>query len=883
MRAIESQSRHCRRPWAKACLGVLAATLLAVATPAYASSTVVDVLSRSANFSQLVLALQHSRLIPYVNSLKNCTLFAPTDTAFVNAGLDQLVVQAASGREEARRALRHQILYHIVPDVRWDRTQLLRLDSKVGVRAWSTSTEGGRARQVRVLDSAYRNGTWAGGSGLAVRVDLELPRNLTDDVGTMNIGADELDKVTIRVGGTASVLRPDMLATKGVVHELDAIVRPPKDIASQLLELADASEAQQALWADALDARLSGPGPWTVFVPVNRPFREMHWVERSYLAHTRGRADMDMLLSYHMHPGRIYAGEMTNGERNDSVPTLEGESVVVERNDLGMVAVNGKSLLSSDIVGTNGVLHTVGSLLQPQAFSLNAYKYLIGLNATKFVDGLAAAGIDHFANDTERAYTIFAVADEKPGDDVPAAADIYASDAVDDQERERQLRYHILPGSLADNIASVHADALKLGRTSDAGGTYYHLARTVLSDPETKETPQPVRVQVSVEGEVTQVNGADVTVGPVVIGNHTLYLLRAPLSAPSAVSNFLQEEEEGRTMLHALDVSGELSNVQSRHGITLFVPTSKAFDELGLVYDAMLLPGAEAKLRRLMRASIAVEGLLYSDQLAMGRRQLTTLDGGIIMLERQADRPEDGRPVLTLHGDDTLGAGNASVVAADLPIRNGVAHFVDGVVVPKSLHFTLRDLFHAAGAQTFLQAIDRFGLGGLLDAFSMDALDGGYTFFVPTDAAFAQFNDTLLFADPFRMRRVILGHIVRGRITHNGQSSSAEFNTLLGDRRIRLEQRDQDGQLMVGMSGDSNSDQLGSGRWAKVERTGRLPFGMVYRIDNVLLDGRKSGWSWWKALLVVTGSCGALSAGGFGGYRLWVKRRRAAAGYERIL
>ncbi|RKP22310.1 FAS1 domain-containing protein, partial [Syncephalis pseudoplumigaleata] len=242
----------------------------------HASTTVIDVLSQSANFSQVVTALQLSRLIPYINTLPNCTFFAPTDDAFaLRADLRLLMAHAHQGREQARQALRRQLLYHLVPGDRWDRQHLLEQ---------SISTQEMDARE-RVLNSAYVNGTWMNGTGVAMRVELSMSADAAKT--TMALPAMEM-----RVGDSANVLRPDLLATRGVVHEMDDFVVPPPDIATLLAHMADTDQARMALARIALDRRLSGPGPWTIFLPEDEPFHEMHWVARRYLAHDRGMDDL---------------------------------------------------------------------------------------------------------------------------------------------------------------------------------------------------------------------------------------------------------------------------------------------------------------------------------------------------------------------------------------------------------------------------------------------------------------------------------------------------------------------------------------------------------------------------------------------------------------
>jgi hypothetical protein len=196
-----------------------------------ATTTVIDILSQSANFSQVVTALQLTRLIPYINSLSNCTFFAPSDNAFsLRHDLRLLMAYVHKGREEARRELRDKLLYHLVPGDRWDRQHLLHqsISDRSPALYVQNSADINKADsnldtdlRVRVLGSAYHNGTWMNGTGLAMRVELSIQgkegvaTSLLDD-GHQNDKHNEiLPSMQVRVADSANILRPDLLATKG--------------------------------------------------------------------------------------------------------------------------------------------------------------------------------------------------------------------------------------------------------------------------------------------------------------------------------------------------------------------------------------------------------------------------------------------------------------------------------------------------------------------------------------------------------------------------------------------------------------------------------------------------------------------------------------------
>ena len=104
------------------------------------------------------------------------------------------------------------------------------------------------------------------------------------------------------------------------------------------------------------------------------------------------------------------------------------------------------SLVEPDIYASNGVLHTVSSLLiPPGAFTITPEKYLLTLNCTSFVSKLHSVDLTGLVNNTDVEYTILAPTDEVLelfGDDDEG----FPKDGSD--ELKRVLSYHFLPGKL---------------------------------------------------------------------------------------------------------------------------------------------------------------------------------------------------------------------------------------------------------------------------------------------------------------------------------------------------------------------------------------------------------------------------------------------------
>lgn len=121
--------------------------------------------------------------------------------------------------------------------------------------------------------------------------------------------------------------------------------------------------------------------------------------------------------------------------------TLDGRQLNVVTS-AKKVMVSDAELLEPDIYASNGVLHTVSSLLIPEgALQLTPEKFLLTLNCTNFVSLVRSVNLTHLINDTNAHYTILA-----PQDDVIAG---YGDEELPEKgsdDLKNLLKYHFLPG-----------------------------------------------------------------------------------------------------------------------------------------------------------------------------------------------------------------------------------------------------------------------------------------------------------------------------------------------------------------------------------------------------------------------------------------------------
>lgn len=112
--------------------------------------------------------------------------------------------------------------------------------------------------------------------------------------------------------------------------------------------------------ADLVDV-LKSDGPFTVFAPTDEAFAKLPPGTVKELLKPENREKLRSILTYHVSPGRISAGDALNAK---SAKTVNGKSVNFAIED-GLLKVNGATILTTDIECANGVIHVIDAVLSP--------------------------------------------------------------------------------------------------------------------------------------------------------------------------------------------------------------------------------------------------------------------------------------------------------------------------------------------------------------------------------------------------------------------------------------------------------------------------------------------------------------------------------------
>lgn len=134
------------------------------------------------------------------------------------------------------------------------------------------------------------------------------------------------------------------------------------DIVDTAVEAGSFTTLAAALEAADLVGTLKGEGPFTVFAPTDDAFAALPAGTIDDLLKPENKDKLVAVLTYHVVPGAVMSGNLTNGM---TATTVNGASVTIMTE--GGVTVNGANVTAADIGATNGVIHVIDAVILPPA------------------------------------------------------------------------------------------------------------------------------------------------------------------------------------------------------------------------------------------------------------------------------------------------------------------------------------------------------------------------------------------------------------------------------------------------------------------------------------------------------------------------------------
>ncbi len=142
--------------------------------------------------------------------------------------------------------------------------------------------------------------------------------------------------------------------------------------AQSITEIAAADERfttlVAAVTAAGLAETLAGPGPFTVYAPVNDAFAALPAGTVETLLKPENKAQLTDVLLYHVDDRNLGAAAIPNGS-NYFKPLLASQRLCITKGAAGVTIADGTgevaNVIIADIKADNGVIHVIDKVLLP--------------------------------------------------------------------------------------------------------------------------------------------------------------------------------------------------------------------------------------------------------------------------------------------------------------------------------------------------------------------------------------------------------------------------------------------------------------------------------------------------------------------------------------
>ena len=146
-----------------------------------------------------------------------------------------------------------------------------------------------------------------------------------------------------------------------------------KNIVANAVNSKDHTTLVAAVKAAGLVDTLSSKGPFTVFAPTNAAFARLPAGTVETLVKPESKAALTNILTYHVVPGRITAGQIASlAARNKGTATLktvQGETLRFHKSGRGWAVMDSKGSMAkitiANVMQSNGVIHVIDRVLMP--------------------------------------------------------------------------------------------------------------------------------------------------------------------------------------------------------------------------------------------------------------------------------------------------------------------------------------------------------------------------------------------------------------------------------------------------------------------------------------------------------------------------------------
>ena len=787
--------------------------LLAASLPLQTSAGPMDDIPTNAAATgvhdSLVAALTHAGLVSTLQGTGPFTVFAPTDQAFTDAGIDLADFDTPEENDTLTDILLHHVYSGEVPA--------------------GAVTDGMLATMV---------------NGDKVKFGVST------------------DSVTI---GTATVTTADVMSSNGIIHVIDKVLMPPVDIPATAQSTTIHDTLVNAVVQAELLATLQGAGPFTVFAPTDQAFIDAG-IDLAALDTTEGKATLSDILLYHVVSSEVPASAVTECMM---ATAANGQPLSFTVNN--GVKINDANIITTDVISSNGLIHVIDKVLTPSetpndiprtAQCTGEHASLVaGVIQAELLETLqgtgpftvfaptdqafADAGIDLAALDTPEGKATLAdillyhvVPSEVPSSAVTECMTATAangqplaftvdggvmvndalvmqpdvatsngiihvidkvlmpSDTPNDIPRTAQctgihnsLVAAVVQAELLETLqgdgpftlfaptdqafADAGIDLASLdtveGKAALADILLYHVVASEVPASAVTEcmsanavNGQPLSFTV---GDSVMVNGATVTIADVNTSNgviHVIDKVLTPTDTPTDIPRTAQCTGIHNSLVAAVVQAELLATLQGTGPFTLFAPTDQAFIDAGIDLASLDTDEGKAALSDI---------LLY--HVVAGEVPAANVT------DCMSANAVNGQPLSFTVGDSVMVNG-ATVTLADVNTSNGVIHVIDKVLSPSDTPNDIPRTAQCTGVHNSLVA-------AVVQAELLATLqgEGPFTLFAPTDQAFADAGIDLASLDTDEgkaaLTNILLHHVYAGSVLSTDLTDGMMVQMVNGD------------------------------------------------------------------------------------------------------
>ncbi len=774
-------------------LTLLIASTLPLSVNADANDDIPTNAAATGVHDSLVAALTHVDLVTTLQGTGPFTVFAPTDQAFTDAGIDLNDFNT----QEEKDTLSDILLYHVVS----------------GSVPSSAVTDGMLATMVNGDKAKF------GVSGSTVTV------------------------------GTATVTTADVQASNGIIHVIDKVLMPPVDIPTTAQTTGIHTSLVAAVIQADLLPTLQGTGPFTVFAPTDQAFTDAG-IDLAALDNPTGKQTLSDILLYHVVSAEVQSSDVTDCMSADAA---NGQPLSFTVGST--VMVNDANVTSTDVVASNGLIHVIDKVLTPSDTpnDIPRTAQCTGIH-NSLVAGVIQADYSETLQGTGP-FTVFAPTDQAFIDagidlaalntpegkatlsdillyhvvsgEVPSSAvtECLAATAVNGQSLSFTVGDGVMVNDANVTLADVNTSngvihvidkvltptdtPNDIPRTAQCTGLHNSLVAGViqaelletlqgtgpftvfaptdqaftdagidlasLDTPEGKAILSDILLYHVVAGNVpssavtecmsadavngqplsftvnggVMVNGATVTLADVGTSNgviHVIDKVLTPTDTPNDIPRTAQCTGVHNSLVAGVIQAELLPTLQGDGPFTVFAPTDQAFANAGI--DLAALDTVEGK-------AALTDILLY--HVIAGEVPAANVT------ECLSTTAVNGNPLSFSVGVNGVMVNDANVTATDVPTSNGIIHVIDKVLSPTD---TPNDIPRTAQCTGIHDAL----VTAVVQAELLETLqgEGPFTLFAPTDQAFADAGIDLAALDTVEgkaaLTDILLYHVVSGEV-----------------------------------------------------------------------------------------------------------------------